>query len=219
MKPSLLLLGLLLPGGAAAQQTDITGRWVIEHAASQNGETYGGEVIITPLGSCYAVEWLLDGGARYTGVGIVRDSVLVVAYADPTAASEQYSVVAYAPAKAGGFEGSSCQINGTSGSEVLGGPDSLTGTHQISRAAGTGSVTLGPFGGSATNYRMHRSTTQGERDGFGTLLAAAPPVLGGIWGIPQGGVALYTMGEPNKLVGLWAAVGTTGQGEETLRRP
>jgi hypothetical protein len=225
MKPSLLLLGLLLSGvatpGATQQSPDITGRWLIEHGASQNGETYGGEVTIQSLGSCYSVEWLLEGGARYTGVGILRAGVLVVAYADP-AAGDQYGVVAYAPASAGGFEGSSCRMNGTNTSETLGGPDSLTGAHQISRATGgTGTLAVSPFGGSTSNYRMHWSTTEGEYDGFGTILTAPAPILGGIWGTPQGGVALYSMSDLSnrRLVGLWASMGTTGQGEETLKRP
>ena len=77
------------------------------------------------------------------------------------------------------------------------------------------------FRNSQVNYEMSWVTSLGSYDGFGTVLDKDANIIAGVWGISSdGGAGLYSLREveKGKMLGWWAAIGDTRQGEEALRR-
>lgn len=209
---------LLFPSLSQAQ--DITGTWRIASSATPDGASYGGTVSIRPNGECYSVEWVLDSGERYSGIGLnARGVTLAVAYRTGPSA-EGYGVVFYAPKNTGGFEGWWCQPDGTRSVEDLS-PGNLVGTHRLTAGTSTGTVRIEPFGTSPTNYRLSWNTNSGNYEGFGMTLDNTGGMMVGVWGNLDGtGVVLYSLVNLDKgrMAGWWAATNTGGQGLENLER-
>jgi hypothetical protein len=191
-RPILLAIAVVALAAPARAQ-DLAGNWRITSSATPEGGSYGGAVTINPKGECYTVEWVLNSGERYSGIGLnARGVVLAVAYG--TGPAEDYGVVLYAPKSSGdGFEGWWCQPNGSRGAEDLS-AGSLAGTHRLTAAGYTGSVTIERFGTSPTNYRLNWTTSSGNYEGFGMTLDGTSDMLVGVWGNLQGtGVVLYSL--------------------------
>jgi hypothetical protein len=219
-RPTLLALALLIPGihPAPAAAQDITGTWRIASSETLDGASYGGSVTFRRNGDdCYTVDWVLDSGEQYSGVGLVaRGVALAVAYrAGP---AEGYGVVFYARKKNGGFEGWWCQPDGKSGVENLSG-DVLTGTHTLTAGSSTGTVQISPYG--SANYQLAWRTSSGNYNGFATGLGEENGMLVGVWGNLEGtGAVLYSLVdlEKGEMPGWWAPSVSEGQGRETLAR-
>ena len=223
-----LLVGVAFLGtppshSSHSSHSDITGVWKIDYGHAPNGRAYWGQVTITRKGECYDIEWALNSGEKYHGVGMVlRETILAVAWSN-TPRESGYGVVFYADNDEGGFEGWWCQPDGTQGVENLEGPATLAGTHQLAEGgnSGTGTVTMGRFKNSKLNYEMSWVTSLGSYDGFGTKLQEDAEIIAGVWGISSGGgTALYSLNklDQGKMLGWWAAIGDTRQGEESLKR-
>lgn len=199
---------------------DFTGTWRIASSATPDGTSYGGTVSIRPRGECYSVEWVLDTGDRYSGIGLnVRGVALAVAYRQGVAA-DGYGVVFYAPRSSGGFEGWWCQPDGTRSTEDLS-AGNLAGTHRLTADRYTGTVNIEQFGNSPTNYRLAWNTSSGNYEGFGMTLDDKGEMLVGVWGNLDGtGVVLYSLVnlDSGKMPGWWAATNNGGQGLENLER-
>ena len=217
-----LLLGLTLSGTLAAttaRAQDINGTWRIASSTTPDGSSYGGKVTIRPNGDCYTVEWDLDSGDHYSGIGIKTGNTLAVAYS--TSQEVNYGVVLYSRNKTtGAFDGRWCQPGGRFGVENLSGT-TLAGSHQLSGGSSSGTVHIESYGPGSLNYRLHWKSSGEEYDGFGTSPSGAFDFLAGVWGQVDGtGVVLYSLANSasGQLPGWWAASNSGGQGLETLER-
>ena len=212
------LAGTVTAAPALAQ--DFTGTWRIASSATPEGASYGGTVSIRPKGECYTVDWVLDSGERYSGIGLnARGVALAVAYRLGEAA-DGYGVVFYAAKPTGGFEGWWCQPDGTRSVEDLS-AGNLVGTHRLTAGSSTGTVRIEQFGTSPTNYRLAWNTNSGNYEGFGMTLDDDGEMLVGVWGNLDGsGVVLYSLLNlaDGKMPGWWAATNNGGQGLENLER-
>lgn len=214
---------LLLAAPLAAQKSyDPTGTWTITNSSNPQGGSYRGEVTIKPNGNCYTVQWTLESGEVYDGVGMVVDAGLWHVFAVAWGGSGNYGVVFYMGKGNGGFAGRWCQPDGNQGREDLGGTtDGLEGTHEIlTQTSRATIVTIGPVSGSSTNFNLRWRAVQNSYQGFGTKFIEQMNQLGAIWGSPQGGIVLYNLKDVDqgKMRGVWAAMGDTSQSTEDLAR-
>ncbi|MCP4228935.1 MAG: hypothetical protein GY771_02145 [bacterium] len=92
-----MIIGLTLAGGAFA---DVAGSYT-GSGTNQNGSKYDTEVVIAKVGQTYSVQWYFDGNLGYEGVGIMKNGLLCVGYANP----EGYGVVVYEVKDDGSLEG------------------------------------------------------------------------------------------------------------------
>lgn len=216
-----LMATLTLTGTLAAttaQAQDITGTWRIASSTTPDGGSYGGKVTIRPNGDCYTVDWDLDSGDHYSGIGMRAGNTLAVAYS--TSQEDNYGVVLYSRNKTkGGFDGGWCQPDGSFGVENLSG-NTLAGSHQLSGGNSSGTVAIESYGRGSLNYRLHWKSSSQEYDGFGTTPSDDFELLAGVWGQVEGtGVVLYSLANTSgRLPGWWAASNSGGQGLETLER-
>jgi hypothetical protein len=198
----------------------ITGTWRIGSSATPDGGSYDGTVTIRPNGECYTVDWELDNGDRYSGIGLnARDVVLAVAYRTGPS-TDGYGVIFYATKPSGGIEGWWCQPDGTKSVEDLSG-DRLAGTHRLTAGSSTGTVRIEHFGTSPTNYSLSWDTNSGTYEGFGMTTDKTSGIMVGVWGNLEGtGVVLYSLLdlEAGNMPGWWAATNSGGQGLENLER-
>ncbi len=215
---------VLLTVPAAAQKgvgnagVDLTGTYRISTGTGAGGATYSGNVEIKRQGECWGVDWYLDDGTSYSGIGMLLEGlVLAVAWSNRPRASG-YGVVVYIPRSAqDGHIGRWCQPDGTFSDESLGEPGALAGTHRLlgGNGAYTGTVEIRPLGSGAT-YELAWRTSQGDYPGFGIETHG---VLSGVWGLSDGGgVVMYAVME-DELAGVWANIGDTSLGSEDLRMP
>jgi len=205
---------------ASAQAQDFTGAWRIASSSTPDGSSYNGTVRVRPNGDCYTVEWTLDSGDQYTGIGMNARGIVLAAAYRVGPATDGYGVVFYAVKESGGIEGWWCQPDGTRGVENLSG-ERLVGNHRLTAGSSTGTVRIEPFGTSPTNYSLSWDTNNGTYNGFGMALDNTGQMLVGAWGNLDGtGVVLYSLLDltKDKMSGWWAATNTGGQGLENLER-
>jgi hypothetical protein len=208
---------LLLAAPLAAQKSpDPTGTWTITNSTND----YRGQVTIKPNGDCYNVQWTLESGEVYDGVGLVVDvgiwKRLIVAWGG----TGNYGVVFYQGKGAEGYAGRWCQPDGRAGVERLSSGD-LEGTHQLAPGnSGTGTVTFTQVPGDKVNYSIRWQTSKGNYTGYGIRLADWINMIGAIWGSEEGGVVLYDLKDvaEGTMKGVWGIVGGSGLSVEDLSR-
>lgn len=70
----------------------IEGDYKITDGKSPDGSSYGGSVVIKKSGQTYTLNWLIaKTGEQYSGIGILQDNVLAVAWGS----QETFGVVNY----------------------------------------------------------------------------------------------------------------------------
>src|ERR1700733_9347951 len=82
MKTLLTFLMILFSGELAAAGAIKTGSYALTGCNADGTSYYYGEGIISPQGSNYNLQWKSGRNQTQTGVGIIRDNVLAVAYQD-----------------------------------------------------------------------------------------------------------------------------------------
>ena len=93
----LAVIGLTLAVSAFA---DVAGTYT-GSGTNPDGSKYDTEVVITKTGQTYNVQWFLNGNLGYDGVGIMKNGLFCVGYANP----EGYGVVVYEIQDDGSLQG------------------------------------------------------------------------------------------------------------------
>lgn len=82
MKALLTFLMILFCGELAAAGAIKTGSYALTGCNPDGTSYYYGEVIISPQGTNYNLQWKIGRNQAQTGVGVICDNVLAVAYQD-----------------------------------------------------------------------------------------------------------------------------------------
>jgi hypothetical protein len=112
------VIGLALAGGAFA---DVAGSYT-GSGTNPDGSGYDTEVVITKTGQTYSVQWYFDGNLGYDGVGIMKNGLFCVGFANP----DGYGVVVYEV----GDDGSLVGVWTGPGAEKLGSEKLTPGEHK-----------------------------------------------------------------------------------------
>ena len=91
------IIVLALAGSAFA---DVAGSYT-GSGTNPDGSKYDTEVVITKVGQTYSVMWYFDGKPGYEGVGIMKNGLFCVGYANPNG----YGIVVYEVKDDGTLEG------------------------------------------------------------------------------------------------------------------
>lgn len=208
------------PGGGTAAGTaagNVAGSYTITSAANPGGGGgYQGSVAITPTGDIYKVAWTIPNSPPYSGVAILEGSTLGVGWG----MGAQYGVVVYT-INGGKLSGkwATAGSGSTAGTEVIEGPEGLSGTYKVVSAkapAGgtyTGSVTITPTG---ATHSVQWNLSNGSFSGVGIRQGNLLIVGWGEAGKGAGAVSYQVSG--STLTGVWASPGGTQLGSETISR-
>ena len=200
---------------------DPTGGYRVERT-SADGATQAGKALVAPSGRAFALEWDLEDGGRYRGLGLQVDDVLGAVFWPQEEKFEGLGIVLYR------IDGGRMQgvWMPTGGSNVPPGRENLIGAPGLE---GRFDVTLGENPGGRSNYRghvvierrgeiyyFHWYTPTDSYVGNGVRIGNIM-VVGYALGRAPGTVAYCLRG--NRLDGLWSYAAETRTGRELLRPP
>lgn len=200
--------------GAVPAIVDLAGRYTIEDGSNADGSGgYAGEVAISRNGDVHRLSWTIPGSPAQSGLALIEGDVLATGYGTGRA----YGVAVYRISSGGAMAGrwADASAGAQPGTEDLAGPDGLNGRYEsVGRrpdgTSYTGTVEIEPTG---KTYAISRSLPDGRYSGVG-IRTGDLLVVG--WGEAPGAVA-YKVDGPT-LRGLWAILGDTAVGSESLVR-
>ena len=118
MKTLFSFFMVLFCGELAAAAAIKTGSYALTGSNPDGTSHYYGEVIISPQGSNYNLQWKIGRNQAQTGVGIVSDNILSVAYQDNS--GRDLGVVAFQIIDEGHLQGKWASMSAkTQGQETL----------------------------------------------------------------------------------------------------
>lgn len=213
-----VLLLCLVGSGALA---DPAGGYRVERI-SADGATQAGAALVAPSGRAFALEWNLEDGGRYRGLGLQVDDVLGAVFWPQEERFEGLGIVVYR------IDGGRMQgvWMPTGGSNIPPGREDLIGSPSLE---GRFDVTVGENPGGRSNYRghvmierrgeiyyFHWYTPTDSYVGNGVRMGNIM-VVGYALGRAPGTVAYCLRGD--RMDGLWSYAAETRTGRELLRPP
>jgi hypothetical protein len=200
----------------AAVSGKLSGEYTITSASRPGGDrhVHAGTVAISAAGGQYAIEWRLENGQKYRGVGLEAGEFLAAGW---DAAGD--AGVAVYEIDGGQLRGrwATAGDGGKLGTEELRGPAGLNGSYEIvgARSPGGGAydgqLSLTPSG---SIYRLIRRA--GPSTYYGAALKKGSRLFAG-FSTGGGAVMVYTI-KDKKLNGQWAQPSSSQLGTEFLTR-
>lgn len=212
---------LLCVAWSSAFAADPTGGYRVERFAA-DGSILGGAAQVGPTGRGFALEWVLDGGQRYQGLGLEVDGVLGAVFWPGEERFDGLGIVVYR-IDGGRMEGIWMPLGGSRvppGREHLVGPPSLEGRFEIA---------LGENPDGRSYYRGHVMIERRGDIHFFHWFTPTDAYVGN--GVRMGNIMVvgYALGRaPGTIVycmrgdrmdGLWSYAEETRIGRELLRPP
>jgi hypothetical protein len=195
----------------------MAGDWQIAEATTVTGESYTGNVSITPMGSRYSLQWQA-AGSDYGGIGLVRGNKLCVAFGLDT-----YSVILYQILPDGTLKG-----RWASSAFAAGDPDAFENATGGAAGKVEGKYTVEGLNSDGTSYQgklkitKTSQTFQLEWEVLGTTIRGVGIRVGDELFAASGdkdplGVVGYTF-EGGRAKGVWTLAGEGALGKENLKR-
>jgi hypothetical protein len=208
----------LVGSGALA---DPTGGYRVERI-SADGATQAGAALVAPSGRAFALEWNLEDGGRYRGLGLQVDGVLGAVFWPQEETFEGLGIVVYRidggrmqgvwmPAGASNLPPGREDLIGSSNLE--GRFDVMLGENPGGGSHYRGHVMIDPRG---ETYYFHWYTPTDSYVGNGVRLGNIM-VVGYAMGRAPGTIAYCLRGD--RMEGLWSYAAETRTGRELLRPP
>jgi len=206
--PTGLLLLLTFSKNLEAVSPSLSGEYIIlESSRPDEKGSYSGRVSIHEQGPSLSVNWTLNSGEKYTGVGILSGTVLGVGFGDGFSGLAVYKIAGNslfakwllptAPQQVGEYE--------------LTGSASLNGVYQFTNGT-SGNVVIKPNG---NVYDMVWNLPTGSYPGVGIRMGDTLVAVSGVTGHLYGVVA-YNVTGGERLQGVWTVAGQPGVGTEVL---